>query len=405
MPIELDKEQIAAVDKLRTGSILLGGVGSGKSRTALAYYYIKVRKGQLQINGIGRTTVPKKKVPLYIITTAKNRNDGSWEKEAVNFYDVNPIVDSWNNISKYSQIVNAFFIFDEQRVVGKGAWSKNFIKIAKNNDWILLSATPGDVWMDYATVFIANGFYRNITDFNRQHVVFNRFTKYPQVERYVNVEKLEKHRKQILVSLMVTRHTKKHHINVIVPYNTDVFEKVSKERWNVFDNKPLKNASEYCSTLRRIVNSDKRRLNKLDELLHQNRKCIIFYNFNYELDMIIELFQNEDYYNDGVFEYAQWNGHVHESIPKSKRWAYLVQYTAGAEAWNCIETNVIIFYSQNYSYKIMEQASGRIDRRNTPFVDLYYYHLLSKSKIDKGIQRALKNKKRFNEKAYFESRD
>jgi len=399
MPIELDDEQIAAIDKLQTGSILLGGVGSGKSRTALAYYYIKVLNGKLRINGNGRTVVPKNHVPLYIITTAKNRNDGTWEKEAINFYKVKPHVDSWNNISKYSNIKNAFFIFDEQRVVGKGSWSKNFIKIARNNDWILLSATPGDVWLDYASIFIANGFYRNMTDFYRQHVVFNRFTKYPQVDRYVNVDILERHRKSILVSLVVERHTLRHHIDVPVFYNEEMVNKIEHDRWNVFQNVPLKNASEYCSTLQKVINSDRSRLQALSKLINKNNKVIIFYNYNYELDLIIETIEK----HHADVPYAQWNGHAHESIPRASKWIYLVQYTAGAEAWNCIETNVVIFYSQNYSYKIMEQASGRIDRRNTPYKDLYYYHLISKSKIDKSIRRALKNKKRFNEKAYYES--
>lgn len=397
MAIELYDHQISAIDKLQTGSILCGGVGSGKSRTALAYYYTRVCGGKLRINGSGKTTVPKKKVPLYIITTARKRDSLDWETEATLFYEVNPIVDSWNNIGKYKDVKNAFFIFDEQRVVGYGSWAKTFIFIARHNDWILLSATPGDVWMDYAAVFIANGYYQNISDFRRQHVIYSRYTKYPKIERYINIDILDRRRRRLLVTMDFKRPTFSEHINVKVPYNKELYDIVEKDRWNPFEEQPIMNANEMCYLLRKIVNSDDERISELRDLIFKHKKVIVFYNFNYELDLIKEMLE----FNSLIF--SEWNGHRHQEIPKSDEWVYLVQYTAGAEAWNCIETNVIVFYSQNYSYKIMEQSAGRIDRLNTPFSNLYYYHLISNSRIDKSIKLALENKKQFNELAYFNS--
>lgn len=396
MAVELYSDQIAAIENLHTGSILCGGVGSGKTRTALAYYYTKVCGGRLKINGNGRTTIPKRRVPLYVITTGKKRDSEDWEREAGIFYEVYPKVDSWNNIKKYETITNSFFIFDEQRVVGYGAWSKTFIKIAQNNDWILLSATPGDTWIEYAPIFIANGYFHNISDFRSKHVVYSRYTKYPKIERYINTEKLEQLRSKLLVTMNDNRKTIPHNIYVKVPYDSETVDLVNEKRWNVYENIPLKTASEYCATLRKIVNSDERRADALEEILLEHQKAIVFYNFNYELDILRERLELMDR------PYSEWNGHKHEEILKNKEWVYLVQYTAGAEGWNCISTDTIVFYSQNYSYKIMEQASGRINRMNTPFVDLYYYHLISDSSIDKSIQRALKNKKRFNEKIYYE---
>ena len=130
---------------------------------------------------------------------------------------------------------------------------------------------------------------------------------------------------------------------------------------------------------------------RLLEIVEDHPKAIIFYNFDYELEILRNLYYGED------VEIAEWNGHKHQPIPRGDKWIYLVQYTAGAEGWNCITTDTIIFYSQNYSYKVLKQASGRIDRLNTPYTDLYYYHLVSKSGIDLAISRALKNKKQFNE--------
>jgi hypothetical protein len=396
MAVELTSDQLAAVDKLRTGSILCGGVGSGKTRTALTYYYTKVCDGELKINGSGKTTIPKKKIPLYVITTGKTRDEENWQKESLIFYDVNPIVDSWNNIKKYRDVKHAFFVFDEQRVVGYGEWSKTFIHIARNNDWILLSATPGDTWIEYAPVMIANGYYKNLSDFRYQHVVYSRYTKYPKIERYVNTGKLERLRSKIVIKMDDRRITIPHDIYVKVDYNKELFEQIDTKLFDSINNKPIRNASELCSTLRRIVNSDHSRIDKVVEILSSHPKVIIFYNFNYELEMLIDLMEKIHY------PYSQWNGHKHEPIPRTDQWAYLVQYSAGAEGWNCIETDTILYFSQNYSYKIMEQASGRINRMNTPFIDLYYYHLISDSKIDIAIRKALKNKKRFNERAYYE---
>jgi hypothetical protein len=397
MPIELDDCQKKAIRQMKNGCILCGGVGSGKSRTALAYYYQR-NGGDLDYkNGYSYMSKPK---DLYIITTARKRDQLEWEGEfspfllttnpEVAYYKHKVVVDSWNNIKKYSDVKDAFFIFDEQRVVGSGTWVGAFLRIAKFNEWILLSATPGDTWQDYIPVFVANGFYRHKTEFVREHIVYSRFSKFPKVDRYLGTGRLERLRDQILVDIEFKKHTTQHHQDVYVRYDISKYKDTMKLRWDPFKNEPIINASRLCYILRKIVNSDESRIVALMEILEKTPKAIIFYNFDYELDILKNLV-----YGEGV-EVAEWNGHKHQPIPDSDKWVYFVQYTAGAEGWNCIKTNTIIFFSQNYSYKIMEQSAGRIDRRNTRYTDLYYYHLKSRSGIDLAISRALSEKKRFN---------
>ena len=397
----LYEHQRKAVEKMRNDCILNGGVGSGKSRTAL-YYYFTQNGGKIET---GKYIKMKKPKDLYIITTARKRDDLEWEGEMLPFllsthpleddiYHNKVVVDSWNNIKKYDSVENAFFIFDEQRVVGYGAWSKAFIKIAKHNNWILLSATPGDCWSDYIPVFIANGFFKNKTEFNSEHVQFSRYTKYPQVERYLNTGRLIRLRNRILVDMDFNRKTTAHHEDIYVPYDISTYKDVIRNRWDIYKNEPIQQAAGLCYVLRRVVNTDERRAMTVLEILEKSPRVIIFYNFDYELDVLMNLA-----YGEGV-EVAQWNGHKHQPVPDSKSWVYLVQYTAGCEGWNCIKTNTIIFYSQNYSYKVMEQASGRIDRLNTPYKDLYYYHLKSRSGIDLAISKALSKKKKFNERKF-----
>lgn len=392
--------QFDAVKRMRNGCILNGGVGSGKSRSGLYYYFTQ------QGGSIDPDYIPMKNPKdLYIITTAKKRDTLEWNGELTPFllyptenlkdedrvYDNEVVIDSWNNIKKYQDITNAFFIFDEDRVTGNGAWVKSFLKIAKTNDWIILSATSGDCWADYIAVFIANGFYKNRTEFTREHIVYSRFTKYPKIDRYLNTGRLIRLRNKILVDMDFKRHTIPHHEDIYCDYDIMLYKDVGKNRWNPYTDKPIKNASELCYTWRKIVNSDESRQAKILEIFEKHPKLIIFYNFDYERDILLSL-----YYGDDV-EVAEWSGHAHNPLPEGDSWIYIVQYTAGCEGWNAITTDTIVFYSQNYSYKTLEQSRGRIDRMNTPFINLYYYHLKSRSSIDLAISRALKNKKNFNE--------
>lgn len=397
--LNLRNYQLDAIENLENGKILCGGVGSGKSRTSIGYYY-KEQDGDLYSSEY----VPMNDPPqdLYIITTARKRDTKEWEGELtpfllstnpeMNLYENKVVVDSWNNIAKYKEVKNAFFIFDEQRVVGSGAWVKAFLKIAKANNWILLSATPGDTWMDYVPVFIANGFFKNKTDFTSNHVIYSRVvTNFPKIDGYYNTGRLIRLRNKILVDMDFKRKTIAKHEDVFVDYDILTYKAAGRDRWDPYKNEPILNAGGLCYVWRKIVNSDISRQTALMELFEKHPKMIIFYNFDYELDILKNLFE------ETPVDVAEWNGHKHQEIPDSDSWVYLVQYNAGAEGWNCIKTDTIVFFSENYSYKVMQQAAGRIDRLNTPFTDLYYYHLKSKSGIDLAIARALKEKKKFNE--------
>lgn len=401
MTIDLYDHQKEAVEKLRNGNILVGGVGSGKSRTALAYFVAKECEGNIETNENSQMKKPK---DLYIITTARKRDTLEWEKECTPFMlstkredsvcGVCVFIDSWNNISKYTNVKDAFFIFDEQRVVGNGIWVKSFLKITKSNNWILLSATPGDCWVDYVPVFIANGWYKNRTEFFRRHVVFNNFTKFPKIDHYVEVTRLVKLRDAVIVNMFYKKKTIAHEEDVLVAFDKELFNTVMISRWNIYEKRPVRDIAELCYLMRKVVNSDPRRVDTVGQLLEKHGKVIVFYNFNYERDLLLDLGERMKYPT------AEWNGHKHEQIPKTDKWLYIVQYAAGAEGWNCIETNAMIFYSQNYSYKATIQAAGRIDRLNTPFTDLYYYYLRSTSVIDLAIRKAFDNKRDFNENRF-----
>lgn len=397
--------QFQAISEMHNGCILCGGVGSGKSRTAIAYYF-DMCGGDIYSDEYGpmNDTYECRK-DLYIITTARKRDTLEWDDELAPFllstndelnrYDYHHVyIDSWNNIVKYKDVTDAFFIFDEQRVVGYGKWSKTFIRISRRNDWILLSATPGDTWSDYIPVFIANGFYANKSEFEKQHVIWKRFSKFPQIDRYDNVGKLIRFRNMILVDMDFKRQTVRHHNDIWCEFDRNGYKDVIKKKWNPYTNLPIMNAGELCYVLRHIVNGDPSRIDICKHLINEHGRVIVFYNYDYELDILLETNWGSD------VAVAQWNGHKHELIPDTNKWVYLVQYTAGCEGWNCISTNAVIFFSQTYSYKQLEQACGRIDRLNTPYIDLYYYHLKSKSSIDISIGRALGSKKKFNERKF-----
>lgn len=412
MAIELGEHQMNALEQLENGKILCGGVGSGKSRVAIAWAYLKVMGAVIPINDSCEIEEqpPKNPKDVYIITTARKRDSLDWEEEMILFgiykdAQYNPggfkiVVDSWNNIQKYKQVTDAIFIFDEQRLVGTGAWVKSFLNIARHgNTWILLSATPGDTWLDYAPVLIANGFYRNISDFREQHVVYEYRNNYPKVKRYIVQGKLVKYRNRLLVDMPLERHTTRHEIIEAVAYDRNWWDMITKKKWNIYENAPIKDAGELFRCMRRVVNTDPSRLMKVGEILIKHPRLIIFYNFDYELELLRKLQQAFD------IPFAEWNGHKHEPVPEADSWVYLVQYTAGAEAWNCITTDTVVFFSLNYSYKIFEQSKGRTDRMNTPFTDLYYHVLKSSAPIDVAIWKAIGNKETFNESGWWGKSD
>lgn len=396
----MDEYQFDAAEKLKSGNILVGGTGAGKSRTAI-YWWFRREGGAVGTYGVIKK-LPLCHKPLYIITTAQKRDLGDWIKEFAPFgvnicEDEKIFVDSWNNIAKYVGVTGSTFIFDEDHLTGKGKWVRSFYKIARANTWIVLTATPGDDYMQYYPVFHANGFFKSKREFEEGHVVYNPHTPFPSVIRYLGTRRLDRLRDRITVQMDYTHHIIPHHEDVICEFDKDLYREVMKTRWNVFEGKPIENATEYCYVLRKICNSDPSRMTHLYDILNKKKRIIVFYNFDYELDLIKEGL--EGFVSEG-FEVAEWNGHKHESLPRSGRWVYLVNYNAGAEGWNAITCDSMIFYSQNYSYKTMIQAAGRIDRRNTPFSDLFYYHFLSNSIIDRKIFDALKCKKKFNEKKF-----
>lgn len=382
MTVELYPHQEEVLPRMHNGCILWGGVGSGKSLVAAAYY-MKVEAD----------------ADVYVITTAKKRDSLDWEGDFAKFGVGRKLegttagrltVESWNNIGKFRDVENAFFIFDEQRLVGSGEWSQTFIRIARRNRWILLSATPGDTWLDYIPVFIANGHYKNRSEFKREHVVYNTYAKFPKVDRYVNVNRLVRIRNSILVEMPYQRRTTRKVVYVETEFDCEIYEQASRHRWHVFSSRPIRDVAELFGVLRRIVNSDTSRMEALSKLLAKHPKMIVFYNFDYELEMLRGFSSSTTV--------AEWNGHRHEEIPKTDRWLYAVQYAAGAEGWNCIETDAMCFWSLTYSYKLFEQAQGRTDRLNTPFLELVYYVLVSSAPIDRAILKSLKAKRNFNER-------
>ena len=402
--IELYPHQIEAISKMKNGCILCGDVGTGKSRTAIAYYYEKVCDGRYPQPNKDFWGIFGSPRDLLIITTAKKRDSGEWLDELAIFQlftdpscnpcNVKVTIDSWNNIGKYKNIQNAFVIFDEQRIVGYGSWVKSFLKISNRNQWILLTATPGDVWSDYIPVFIANHFYRNKSEFALRHIVYDRFAKYPKISYYIDVKELVKHRNDILIKMDFKRSTQRIRLNTMCEYNKELYSKVVKDRWDPYDNKPIEETGKLCYLMRKVVNDDHSRVNKVCTLLSKHPRVIIFYNFTYELEALREMLDSIGYL------YSEWNGEKHAPLPKGEAWVYLVQYAAGAEGWNCVETNTIIFYSLNYSYRMTMQAEGRIDRLNTTYKELYFYYLKSSAPIDKAISNALHNKQNFNERTF-----
>jgi len=382
--LELMPHQKDAVESLAPGKILWGGVGSGKSLTVL-HYYLKDHSDKR----------------LIVITTAKKRDSLDWQKEATRLnigiersLAVRDVltVDSWNNIGSYTDVQDCFFVFDEQRAVGTGAWVKSFLKIAKKNDWVLLSATPGDTWLDYVPVFVANGLYRNVSQFRDEHVVYEPFRHFPKIKEFKNVAVLEKYRNMLLVEMKYERDVKRTTVEVECGYDEKAFRRVWVDRWHIFEDRPITDVAEMFRVARIVDNSDPSRLRAVREILKEHPRIIVFYSWDFELDILRNLASE--------YPYAEWNGKKHQAIPETDSWVYVVHYTSGSEGWNCTETDTIVHYSLTYSYKNWKQSKGRTDRLDSPFDELFYFELASNSPVSRAVRRSLGSKKSFNERAW-----
>lgn len=380
--ITLKPEQEATMLKLQSGNILVAGVGSGKTYMGI-FWAARQRANK-----------------IIVITTAAKRDKiapghkkPDWQESLDNCGIRDYIVDSWNNIKKYDHCSQSVFLFDEAKQTGYGAWGKSFIKIAKNNKWIVMSATPADNFIHYMPTFVAHGFYRNKTDFYDQHVEFDKYAKYPKIKTIHGTARLEKLRKSITVVMEMPRHTKRHYRELVCDFDYELLKAIQTTHWNGYTEAPIETPSEMTQLLRRVVAIDPDRMKQARQVMKAVPRLIIFYNYNYELEILEHICEDIDK------EYTSWNGKHHDLIPTSKQWIYLVQYNA-SEGWECITTDSMMFYSPNYSWRAFEQCCGRIDRMNTKYTDLYYYSLISKSKIDKDVIKANKEKRNFNENGW-----
>ena len=376
------------------------------------YWYFKDCGGCISGDKYIKMWKPK---DLYIITTAHKRDTMDWNVEMIPFcmttlqgkrdkkgnliqktmYDNKIVVDSWQNIGKYTNVSNAYFIFDEDHVVSFGAWGTAFIEIAKHNKWIVMTATPADQWREYAPIFVACGFYKNKTDFNKQHIIWDPWVKnFPKVKGYMNTGRLIRLRNKITVQINYKHQIDIYDHPVICDYDKTKYNYLMTERYDIWKDEPIQNAGGLCYCLRRVCNENMSRIEKLKRILEKYNRVIVFYNYDYELYLIKSIDWGEDVIVDEL------NGHKHGELPDGDKWLYLCQYASGAEAWNCTTTNVTVFFSQTYSYKMLIQAKGRIDRQNTPYRELHYYHFLCKSPIDISIKKALGRKKKFNEGSF-----
>ena len=397
MNTELYPHQLDAARRMHNGCVLNGKVGCGKSRTALAYVYVCELGGSLKINGKGSYKRPTDHRDIYIITTAKKRDTHEWEQECAYFAleRTNKVkVDSWNNVQKYTKVVGAVFIFDEQKTTSGKKWAKAFMKIARRNHWIMLSATPGDKYVEFWPILVASGFYSSKSQFEAEHCIFKPFLKYKDIDHYVNTKRLDYYISKVMVTIDYKNKAQKHVIDIICDYDKDMYKRVMKNRWDVYDDCPITETGKLCYVLRRVSNDNTSRYLELEKIIKKKTELIVFYNFTYELNGLRAFFKEHG------FTIGEWNGESHTELPTGKRWVYLCQYLAAGEGWNAITTDTIVFFSQNYSYKTMEQAAGRIDRANTPFKDLYYYNFRSTSPIDRAIRQTLQLKGKFNERIF-----
>lgn len=383
------------LNSIEENYIIAADTGTGKTMMAI-HHYLKHNTGE----------------PLLILAPPQKIKEGGWQREldfVASHYNIEIPYDiiSYGVLSKrWKEYKDWFLVMDECHYVKnptsqRGKAAINLTKQSTN--FLLLSATPSsNGWGDTIAYMIMFGYYKNKTQFLKEHAVYNRIDygngPVNVVSDYRDQEKLQKLYQSFSIKLA------KEDCLDLPPL---VFEKVhfkpSKEyniikKDRVLGEELFDNISKLQHGLRFYANqADKL---KYTEMLLEGTEenVIIFYNYkqeNEELKKIAKKLKKK------VFEVSGSK----TNLPDKEKWTSLknsvtiVQYQAGAAGIELQYANIVIFHTPTYSYQDYEQALGRAYRNGqTKKVTVYQY--ITKNTIETSIYQALAAKKDFTEELF-----
>lgn len=197
--------------------------------------------------------------------------------------------------------------------------------------------------------------------------------------------------------------------NKQIPKEIDIkFDKPKKyaffKRVRIYEDFVADNASKLFVNLRKMCSGnidkyevDKQKIQWLEDFCENlNFRLVIFYNFNFEKDKIIELMKKLK------IPYSQFNGAVKDlsNFNKYENGVVLCQYQSASLGLNdLVKSNVCILYSPSLNYTDYTQSKKRIDRIGQTKKPLFY-NLYCKDTIEEKILETIKKGQDFDNKMF-----
>lgn len=397
----LYKLQEKILNKSKENYLFHLGTGTGKTIIAL-HHYIKY-------------SYP---LDLIIIAPAVKVKEGGWDREIKFVFNELGLempkyeVVSYSKLKKYVA-KKGHYIFDECHYIKnstslRGKISKELVK-KYATCFSLLSATPASKWEEWCNYFILWGICKNKTEFYKRYVVMGR-QRYGSIEfntvvGYQNTELLKEHIKR--------RTSKKYTVNDMVEMPdlieqyiefkcSSEYKKIKNDRIMESNGSIIKldTISKLYSTLRQQANiTDK--LEYLEYIINSNEEdnVLIFYNFNYEKDMIINYLKSKKIKVDYIINGVTKNYPIKENFELINNTVTLVQIQAGGTGIELTYINKVVYFSPTYSYQDYIQSIGRAYRNGQENKVLVYKFKVLNS-IETDIWECLERKEDFNERLY-----
>ena len=372
--------------------------GTGKTITSI-HHYLKWSNGER----------------LVIFCPPAKKKEGGWDRD-IQFiekaYDIkiNYEVVSYGTIARYIKPNEPYFIIYDEAHYLKNPTSKRGKKgalLAKGaTNFCLLTATPmANGWIDSYNYFIMFNFFRNKTQMNREHAIYEarNFTGRPiqVVAGFHSTEILDAHFASFSVSI-----SKDEALDLPPLIFEQVKFEASKEYRTLKKDRVLGDVA--YDTMPKLLHGLRFYANQSDKLSYTemmmegtSKNIVIFYQYKYEFEKLHEISKK---LKKKIFVV---NGQKN-SLPakasgdKLKNSVTLIQYQAGSSGIELQYCSEVIFYTPTYSYQDYEQSLGRAYRNGqTNKVTVYQY--MTDKTIETDVWQALANKKDFSEDIYMKT--
>lgn len=292
--------------------------------------------------------------------------------------------------------------------------SKALMELMKNNITIGLSATPMPNGMldDGVAYLVYNNYYKNQSDFRKQHIPPRMYDRYYKPDVYTIDYEIDPNRFFELdlfkERIKATTFVPDAEVDFEMPHQRlhtlayDLSQKTINDIYdmsNSYKERRYDSYRQYLSDIKRAISQDSNHVERMKLIVKENKdkQPLIFYETNAQLEVI------EKGLNELNMPYKCINGQgnsdkLDDIDTTDTEQAIVIQYKSGGNSIEFTNSFVSIFYGLIYSWGDIAQAMGRNIRRGMPqdsYVNQYF--LLATHPHDSHVYDVIERKEEFSE--------